>query len=81
MKPRSGACADLTSVRDAVGNAHTAKAAAGQEQSRMSRGQRAVDRGHTIQVADVVLRVPARPAVHPREQRVAVDAEKRPQRP
>ena len=53
------------------GNADTAEAAAGQEQSRMSAVSARSIAAITIQVADVVLRVAARPAVHPREQRVA----------
>ena len=79
MEPDGGVCTDLARVRDAVGNAHAAKAAAGQEQPRMS-GQRAVDGGHTIQVTDVVLRVAALPALHPLQLGVAVLAYTRPLR-
>ena len=46
-------------VGDAVGNADAAKAAAGDEQAGMTR-ERAIDRGHAVEMADLVLRVRAR---------------------
>ena len=42
--------------------------------------QRAVDRGHPREVADLVLRVAALEAIHAREHRLAADAEQRRQR-
>src|SRR3954467_2771186 len=63
-------------VGDAVRNADAAESAAGDEQAAVFR-QRAVDRLHARQMTDVVLRVGAFPAVHPREQRRRGDTENR----
>src|SRR5258706_6072241 len=66
------------SIRDAIRNPHAAETAAGREEPRMVR-ERAIDRGHPLEVTDLVLRVAALPAIHAREQRRASDAEERPQ--
>ena len=62
--------AGRAAVGDAVGNADAAKAAAGDEQAGMPR-ERALDRLEPRQVADLVLRARALPAVDAREERLA----------
>src|SRR5204862_60172 len=61
---------------DAVGDPDAAEAAAGEEHAGMPR-ERAIDGGHAVQMADLVLRVAAIPAIHAREQRLAAHADER----
>src|ERR1051325_6501746 len=75
-EPFGDCAAGGAAVGDAVGDADTAESAAGHEESRVPR-QRALDRLHTIEVPDVVLRVGAIPPVDAREERWTGDAQQR----
>src|ERR1051326_7057953 len=68
--------AGRASVRDAVGDPDAAEAAAREEHAGMPR-ERPIDGGDAVQMADLVLRVAAVPAIHAREQRLAAPARER----
>src|SRR5689334_9013598 len=67
---------DTASIRDAIGNPHRTKSAAGDEQSRMPRETHAKS-GEPLHLADDVLRAGVAPAIDARQFRRALDAEDR----